>query len=133
MLYRIAADGLVLFHLLFILFVLFGGLLVLKWRYLAWWHLPAAAWGVAVEVFHLTCPLTQWENLMRNAAGQTGYGGGFIEHYVWPVIYPAGLTPSIQLGLGGVVLVINVLVYVRVFRQRKSRRTSTLSNSTRSL
>jgi hypothetical protein len=70
---------------------------------------------------------------MRNAAGQVGYGGGFIEHYVWPVIYPAGLTPSIQLGLGGVVLLINVLVYVRVFRQRKSRRTSTLSNSTRSL
>ncbi|VVN72054.1 hypothetical protein PS858_00763 [Pseudomonas fluorescens] len=133
MLYRIAADGLVLFHLLFILFVLFGGLLVLKWRHLAWWHLPAAAWGVAVEVFHLTCPLTQWENLMRNAAGQVGYGGGFIEHYVWPVIYPAGLTPSIQLGLGGVVLLINMLVYVRVFRQRKSRRTSTLSNSTRSL
>ncbi|WP_223451788.1 MULTISPECIES: DUF2784 domain-containing protein [unclassified Pseudomonas] len=133
MLYRIAADGLVLFHLLFILFVLFGGLLVLKWRHLAWWHLPAATWGVAVEVFHLTCPLTQWENLMRSAAGQTGYGGGFIEHYVWPVIYPAGLTPSIQLGLGGVVLVINVLVYVRVFRQRKSRRTSTLSNTTRSL
>jgi hypothetical protein len=133
MLYRIAADGLVLLHLLFILFVLFGGLLVLKWRHLAWWHLPAAAWGVAVEVFHLTCPLTQWENLMRNAAGQVGYGGGFIEHYVWPVIYPAGLTPSIQLGLGGVVLLINVLVYVRVFRQRKSRRTSTLSNSTRSL
>ena len=133
MLYRIAADGLVLFHLLFILFVLFGGLLVLKWRHLAWWHLPAAAWGVAVEVFHLTCPLTQWENLMRNAAGQTGYGGGFIEHYVWPVIYPAGLTPNIQLGLGGVVLAINVWVYVRVFRQRKSRRTSTLSNSTRSL
>lgn len=133
MLYRIAADGLVLFHLLFILFVLFGGLLLLKWRHLAWWHLPAAAWGVAVEVFHLTCPLTQWENLMRNAAGQVGYGGGFIEHYVWPVIYPAGLTPSIQLGLGGVVLLINVLVYVRVFRQRKSRRTSTLSNSTRSL
>ena len=133
MLYRIAADGLVLFHLLFILFVLFGGLLLLKWRHLAWWHLPAAAWGVAVEVFHLTCPLTQWENLMRNAAGQVGYGGGFIEHYVWPVIYPAGLTPSIQLGLGGVVLAINVWVYVRVFRQRKSRRTSTLSNSTRSL
>lgn len=133
MLYRIAADGLVLFHLLFILFVLFGGLMVLKWRHLVWWHLPAAAWGVAVEVFHLSCPLTQWENLMRNAAGQTGYGGGFIEHYVWPVIYPAGLTPSIQAGLGGVVLAINVLVYVRVFRQRKSRRTSTLSNSTRTL
>lgn len=117
MLYRIAADGLVLFHLLFILFVLFGGLLVLKWRPLIWWHLPAAAWGVSVEVFHLICPLTEWENRMRLAAGQTGYGGGFIEHYVWPVIYPAGLTPAIQLGLGAVVLVINVGVYFRVWRR----------------
>ena len=122
MLYRIAADGLLLFHLLFILFVLFGGLLVLKWRPLIWAHLPAAAWGVTVEVLHLTCPLTQWENLMRQAAGQTGYGGGFIEHYVWPVIYPAGLTPSIQLALGSVVLAINVLVYLRLIRLWKLRR-----------
>ncbi|WP_223511266.1 DUF2784 domain-containing protein [Pseudomonas sp. GL-B-19] len=122
MLYRIAADGLVLFHLLFILFVLFGGLLVLKWRSLIWAHLPAAAWGVTVEVLHLTCPLTQWENLMRQAAGQNGYGGGFIEHYVWPVIYPAGLTPAIQLTLGSVVLAINVLVYLRLIRLWKLRR-----------
>jgi hypothetical protein len=122
MLYRIAADGLVLFHLLFILFVLFGGLLVLKWRPLIWWHLPAAVWGVSVEVFHLNCPLTQWENLMRDAAGQTGYSGGFIEHYVWPVIYPAGLTPAIQLGLGSVVLAINVLVYFRLVKLWKLRR-----------
>ncbi|MHC8361422.1 DUF2784 domain-containing protein [Pseudomonas sp. LS2P72] len=122
MLYRIAADGLVLFHLLFILFVLFGGLLVLKWRPLIWWHLPAAVWGVSVEVFHLICPLTEWENLMRDAAGQTGYSGGFIEHYVWPVIYPAGLTPAIQLGLGSVVLLVNVLVYLRLIRLWKLRR-----------
>ncbi|MGF6208137.1 DUF2784 domain-containing protein [Pseudomonas frederiksbergensis] len=122
MLYRIAADGLVLFHLLFILFVLFGGLLVLKWRPLIWWHLPAAAWGVIVEVFHLTCPLTYWENLMREAAGQTAYGGGFIEHYVLPVIYPAGLTPAIQLGLGSVVLAVNLAVYVRLIRTWKLRR-----------
>lgn len=123
MLYRIAADGLVLFHLLFILFVLFGGLCVLKWRHLAWWHLPAATWGVAVEVLHLTCPLTAWENRMRHAAGQTGYGGGFIEHYVWPVIYPAGLTPAIQLALGSVVLAINAWVYLRLIRLRRLRRT----------
>ncbi|MFJ7793972.1 DUF2784 domain-containing protein [Pseudomonas sp. NPDC096950] len=122
MLYRIAADGLVLFHLLFILFVLFGGLLVLKWRPLIWWHLPAAAWGVIVEVFHLTCPLTYWENLMREAAGQTVYGGGFIEHYVLPVIYPAGLTPTIQLGLASVVLAVNLVVYVRLIRLWKLRR-----------
>lgn len=122
MLYRIAADGLVLFHLLFILFVLFGGLLVLKWRALIWLHLPAAAWGVSVEVLHLACPLTEWENRMRLAAGQTGYGGGFIEHYVWPVIYPSGLTPAIQLALGSVVLAVNVLVYLRLFKLWKLRR-----------
>ena len=123
MLYRIAADGLVLFHLLFILFVLFGGLLVLKWRWLIWGHLPVAAWGVSAEILHLTCPLTEWENRMRLAAGQTGYGGGFIEHYVWPVIYPAGLTPTIQLALGSVVLAVNVLVYLRLFKLWKLRRT----------
>jgi len=124
MLYRIAADGLVLFHLLFILFVLFGGLLVLKWRPLIWAHLPTAVWGVMVEVLHLYCPLTQWENLMRQSAGQNGYGGGFIEHYVWPVIYPAGLTPAIQLALGSVVLAINVLVYLQLIRLWKLRRTT---------
>lgn len=122
MFYRIAADGLVLFHLLFILFVLFGGLLALKWQRLILLHLPAAAWGVAVEMFHLTCPLTPWENLMRQAAGQTGYAGGFIEHYLWPVIYPAGLTPAIQLGLGSLVLAINLLVYAQLFRRWKSDR-----------
>lgn len=121
MLYRIAADGLVLFHLLFILFVLFGGLLVLKWPRLAVLHLPAVAWGISVEVLHLMCPLTEWENRMHAAAGQTGYGGGFVEHYIWPAIYPAGLTPAIQLGLGAVVLTINVWVYVRLFQQRERR------------
>ncbi|MBV4458895.1 DUF2784 domain-containing protein [Pseudomonas sp. COR58] len=122
MLYRIAADGLVLFHLLFILFVLFGGLLALRWRRLIWLHLPAATWGVLVEVLHLTCPLTHWENLMRHAAGQTEYAGGFIEHYIWPIIYPAGLTPQIQLALGSVVLAVNLLVYGRLIRRWQRRR-----------
>jgi len=118
MLYRLCADGLVLFHLSFILFVLFGGLLALKWRPVMWLHLPAAAWGVAVEVFHLPCPLTRWENLFRHLAGQDGYGGGFIEHYILTLIYPAGLTPQIQLGLGALVLLINIAVYVRLIKRR---------------
>ncbi|KAB0504516.1 DUF2784 domain-containing protein [Pseudomonas moorei] len=121
--YRIAADGLVLFHLLFILFVVGGGLLALQWRQLIAWHLPVALWGMAVEFFHLPCPLTDWENHLRQAAGDAGYGGGFIEHYVWPVIYPAGLTPAIQLVLGSVVLLINGLVYLRLLRRWKLRRT----------
>ena len=119
MFYRIAADGLVSFHLLFILFVLFGGLLVLKWRRLIWLHLPAATWGVAVEVFHLECPLTRWENLFRQAAGQGGYGEGFIEHYLIPLIYPAGLTPTIQLSLGALVLLLNLTVYLYLFKTRR--------------
>lgn len=111
MLYRIAADALVFFHLLFILFVLFGGLLVVYRPWLALLHLPAAAWGVSVEFFGLYCPLTPLENELRQAAGQHGYEGGFIDHYLLPLIYPAGLTPQIQLWLGLVVLSINLAVY----------------------
>lgn len=117
MLYRLAADSLVLFHLTFILFVLFGGLLAIKWRSVMWLHVPAAVWGVAVEVFHLPCPLTRWENLFRHLAGQDGYGGGFIEHYILTLIYPAGLTPQVQLGLGALVLMINIAVYARLIRR----------------
>ncbi|CAM3873002.1 hypothetical protein CCOS865_02292 [Pseudomonas reidholzensis] len=111
MLFRLTADALVLLHLSFILLVLFGGLLVLKWRPALLLHLPAMAWGIAVEWLHLECPLTRWENLMRAAAGDAGYPGGFIEHYVWPVIYPAGLTAQIQLLLGLVVVLLNLGVY----------------------
>lgn len=120
MLYRVAADSLVLFHLSFILFVLFGGLLALKWRPVMWLHLPAAAWGVAVEVFHLPCPLTRWENLFRHLAGQDGYGGGFVEHYILTLIYPAGLTPNIQWVLGALVLLINMAVYVHLIRRTQA-------------
>jgi hypothetical protein len=112
MLLRLAADAVVVVHLLFILFVLGGGLLVLRWPRLALLHLPAAAWGVAVELLHLYCPLTPLENQLRQAAGQAGYDGGFVEHYLIPLIYPAGLTPQIQLWLGAVVLAINVPVYL---------------------
>ncbi|MDD0842761.1 DUF2784 domain-containing protein [Pseudomonas sp. Gutcm_11s] len=122
MLLRLAADAVVLVHLLFILFVLGGGLLVLRWPRLALLHLPAAAWGVAVELLHLYCPLTPLENQLRRAAGEAGYAGGFVEHYLIPLIYPAGLTPQIQLWLGALVLVVNLLVYgwllLRLYRRR---------------
>ena len=114
---RLAADTLVVIHLGFILFVLFGGLLLLRWPRLLWLHLPAVAWGATVEFFHLLCPLTPWENQLRQAAGDAGYEGGFIEHYLIPLIYPAGLTPQIQLWLGGVVLLINAAVYVYLLRR----------------
>ncbi|AVD95105.1 MULTISPECIES: DUF2784 domain-containing protein [Pseudomonas] len=111
MLYRLAADTLVLLHLAFILLVLFGGLLVLRWRPALLLHLPVLAWGLAVECLHLGCPLTIWENRMRNAAGDAGYQGSFVEHYVWPLIYPTGLTPQIQLLLGTFVLALNLGIY----------------------
>ncbi|MFJ3451776.1 DUF2784 domain-containing protein [Pseudomonas sichuanensis] len=111
MLYRLAADALVLLHLTFILLVLLGGLLVLWRRKALILHLPALAWGLAVEGLHLQCPLTNWENHLRAAAGSAGYQGGFVEHYIWPLIYPAGLTPQIQLWLGAVVLLLNLGVY----------------------
>ncbi|MBH3337691.1 MULTISPECIES: DUF2784 domain-containing protein [unclassified Pseudomonas] len=111
MLWRMAADALVLVHLGFILFVLLGGLLLLRWPRLLWLHLPAVAWGIVVECLHLGCPLTPWENQLRRAAGQAGYEGGFIEHYLIPLIYPAGLTPQIQLWLGAIVVLVNLAVY----------------------
>lgn len=111
MLWRIAADALVLVHLSFILFVLLGGLLLLRWPRLIWLHLPAVAWGIVVECLHLGCPLTPWENQLRQMAGQVGYDGGFIEHYLIPLIYPAGLTPQIQIGLGAIVVLVNLAVY----------------------
>lgn len=117
MLYRLTADGLLLVHLLFILFVLFGALLAFKWRPVIWWHLPAVLWGTLVEVCHWNCPLTRWENLMRRSAGQAGYEESFIEHYLWPLIYPSGLTPTIQLSLGGLVVLVNGLIYLRLARR----------------
>ncbi|KTB56834.1 hypothetical protein AO067_17165 [Pseudomonas viridiflava ICMP 13104] len=111
MFYRVAADAVVAFHLLFIVFVLVGGLLVLRRPWLALLHVPAIVWGAAVEFLHLYCPLTPLENALRSKAGEQGYEGGFVEHYLIPLIYPAGLTPGIQLWLGGFVLLINAAVY----------------------
>lgn len=119
--WRLAADALVVIHLGFILFVLLGGLLLLRWPRLLWLHLPAVAWGVTVEFFHLLCPLTPWENQLRQAAGDAGYEGGFIEHYLIPLIYPAGLTPQVQLWLGGFVVLINVGVYAYLLMVRCKR------------
>ena len=111
MYFRIAADTVVFLHLLFIVFVVAGGFLVIRWRWLFALHVPALTWGAVVEFFHLYCPLTPLENSLRQAAGEQGYNGGFIEHYLIPLIYPAGLTPQTQLLLGLVVVTINAGVY----------------------
>jgi hypothetical protein len=116
MTYQIAASATALLHLAFILFVLFGGLLVLFWPKLMWIHLPAAVWGVLIEFFGWWCPLTRWENHFLREAGRAGYDGGFVAHYILPVIYPAGLTRGHEVAIGLFVLVLNAGIYVKVFR-----------------
>lgn len=111
MFYRIGADIIVALHLGFILFVALGGLLVLRWRVCAWFHIPAALWGTLIEFGGWICPLTPLENLLRRASGAAGYGGGFIHHYVMPIIYPVVLNRTIQVILGCAVIVLNGALY----------------------
>jgi hypothetical protein len=109
--YRLLADGLVLFHFCFVLFAVLGVLLVLRWRKLIWLHLPCAAWAIYVEFSGRICPLTAYENSLRAMANEAGYKGGFVEHYILPVLYPMGLTPAVQVWLGVIVLGLNLLGY----------------------
>ena len=108
---RIAADAVLILHLGFIVFALLGAALALRWRWLPLVHLPAAAWGVFIELTGRVCPLTYLENHFRLRAGQAGYSESFVEHYLLAVIYPAGLTREIQFVLAGVVLVVNAALY----------------------
>ena len=115
--YQGLADLVLVLHATFIVFVLFGGLLTFRWRRAPAVHLPAAAWGAAVEFFGLVCPLTPLEIMFRRADGGTGYSESFIERYLVPLLYPAELGRSLQLILGAVVLVVNVVVYILVLRR----------------
>jgi hypothetical protein len=111
------ADAVLVLHAAFIAFVLLGGLLVLRWRRLAWLHLPCVAWGILIELSGGICPLTPLENRLRTLAGQQGYGESFIGHYLMPLIYPPGLTPRIQYLLAAIVLLVNLAVYVLLWRR----------------
>lgn len=116
---KILADAIVVIHFLFIIFVICGGLLVIRWRKMAIVHLPAAIWGAAVEIFGWICPLTPLENRFRDLAGETAYSGDFIGRYLLPVIYPENLTAEIQYILGGVVIIVNVMIYFIVVRRHR--------------
>jgi hypothetical protein len=109
--YRLLADGLVLIHGAYIAFVVFGSLLVLWRRWIVWLHLPALAWGALIEFFGWVCPLTPWEQALRVQAGRSGYSGGFIDHYLIPVMYPPDLTRAVQVVLGVLVLIVNAAAY----------------------
>ncbi len=106
-----AADGLVLVHAAFVVFVVFGGLLAWRWPRLAWLHLPAVAWAALLEFRQWICPLTPLEQWLRTMAGESGYNGSFVEHYLLPLLYPPGLTAAKQWLLGAAVVALNFLVY----------------------
>lgn len=118
MIWQILAEVVLLIHLAFIVFVVIGGFLAIRWRWLPWIHLPAAVWGAVIEFGGWICPLTPLENGLRQLSGETGYTGGFLEHYLIGIVYPAGLTPEIQTYLGLGVLLINIVAYSLVRRSR---------------
>lgn len=118
----IAADFLVILHLCFIVFVLFGGLFVLRWRWVLYLHVPAAVWGAFIEFIGWQCPLTPLEQYFRQLHGQS-YHGQFVEHYILPLVYPAGLTRQMQIFFGISVVVVNVGIYgFMAARDRRSKR-----------
>ncbi len=118
MIFRLLANVVALIHAAFVVFVVLGGLLVLRWRRLAWLHVPAAIWGVLIEYAGSVCPLTPLENMLRERAGIAGYSGGFVEHYILRALYPSTLTRNVQWVLGTLVLAINALVYGSIWLQR---------------
>ncbi|HET9151332.1 MAG TPA: DUF2784 domain-containing protein [Gemmatimonadales bacterium] len=122
MLYGMLAEAVVLLHLGFVLFVIFGGLLAFRWRRAPWFHLPAAAWGALIEFAGWICPLTPLENWLRRLGGQSGYQGGFVEHYILPVLYPRGLTRNVQVLLGTLVVLFNLAIYLMLRRRGRPPR-----------
>ncbi len=120
MLYSLLADALVVIHFAFTAFVVCGGFLSWRWRWMPFLHLPALAWGCWVEVSHSICPLTPLENHLRRLGGEAGYGEGFLAHYVVRMLYPPGLTWHIQWLLAGLLILVNVTAYSRFWRRRQA-------------
>jgi len=119
--YRLLADAVLVTHAAFVAFVMLGGLLAWRRPRLAWAHLPVVAWGAWIELTGGICPLTPLENRLRLMAGEQGYPGGFIEHYLLALLYPDGLTRNVQLALGLLVLTVNVAIYAVAWRRFRSR------------
>jgi hypothetical protein len=120
--YLLLADLVVWVHLAFVVFVVVGGLLVMKWPRLIWIHLPAVFWGIAIELSGWICPLTPLENWLRHKGGEENYQFDFVARYLLPMLYPQGLTRGSQIVLGALVLVVNVAIYGWVLRKRKVER-----------
>lgn len=122
MTYKFAAEFVVLVHCAFVAFVVLGAVLVLRWPRMAWCHLPAVVWGALSEFLGIICPLAPLEQFLWRQAGLAGYSGGFIEHYVVALLYPAGLTRSIQVALGTGVIVLNATLYGWLALRRRTSR-----------
>ncbi len=118
MIYSLLADLTLILHLCFVIFAIFGGLLILRRRSIIWLHLPALFWGIFVQVFSLTCPLTEYENKFRSLGGETNYSGGFIDYYVSKILY-FQIDYRFHFALGFVLLLINVSVYSYIFIRRR--------------
>ena len=122
MTWRLLADAVLVLHFAFIAFVVLGGIAVLRWPRLAWLHLPAVAWAAWISFIAGICPLTPLENRLRVLGGESGYSDGFIHHYLTSMIYPAGLTRTVQIGLGVFVIAVNVAAYLRLWRRWHGKR-----------
>ena len=120
MAWRLLADAVVVIHLSFIVFVVAGGLLALRWRGIALVHVPVALYGVVIELVGFTCPLTPLEKALRRRAGSAGYEGGFVEHYVVPVIYPGEFTSGVKVAVAVLIVVVNAIVYSVVWRRTRT-------------
>ena len=121
MVFRRLADVVLLAHFAFVAFVVLGGLAALKWPRVAWVHIPVALYGASVEFLGFVCPLTPLEVWLRHRGGQAGYTGGFVDHYVMATLYPTGLTRQLQFELGGLVLLINAVMYTLWWRRLRRK------------
>ncbi|MCP3872551.1 MAG: DUF2784 domain-containing protein [Desulfobacteraceae bacterium] len=119
MVYWVLTNTVLVIHFSFILFVVFGGLLIFYKRWMLWLHIPAVFWGALIEFSGWICPLTPLENYFRRLAGLKGYNDGFVQHYLLNIIYPDGLTRQSQILLGLSVLMINLIVYFMYLKKQK--------------
>ena len=117
--YRLAADTMMIAHLLYIVFVIVGGFIAFRARWILWLHVPAVAWAIYVQYIGRVCPLTTWEKGLRALAGEAGYAGGFIEHYLVPIIYPPDMPVAMHIVLGTAVILINAVVYATLIARAR--------------